>query len=64
MAWRWAGIGSWLLVIVVAGAMVTVSCPSVQRARGRALGPGSLLFGLSRMVTWRRASGVAMGRRW
>jgi len=45
VAWRWAGIGSRLLVIVVAEAVVTTSCPSVQRARGRVLGPGSLSLG-------------------
>ena len=32
-AWRWAGIGSWPLVIVVAGAMATASCPDVWLAK-------------------------------
>jgi len=44
VAWRWAGIGNWPLVVVVAVAMATVSCLGVQRARGRGKWVGGLTW--------------------
>jgi len=65
VAWRWAGIGSRLLAghrcCWGRGNRVLSQC-----SEGKREGPGSwvIIVGLSRMVTWRRASGVAMGGHW